>query len=205
MNFTAAGSTSRAGLLRSTENAHRFFIISQVSERLRTCDRTVCRWIARKELIVHHFGGATRIASEDLVDFITRARRGPVPLQPVNPLEQKFYAADEIANLLRVCVRTVRRHIESERLATHNSAASTASSAAICNTTSPEVAAKSVSSPVLNCPGTSIVYKMSGKRTSNNRSMYAMLAFPNVTSGHALPSRDRSCPPDHSRKEYPSE
>jgi excisionase family DNA binding protein len=90
-----------------------------VANLLVTCERTVRRWIDLKKLIAHRFGSATRIASEELADFITRARSGPMPLQPLSPLDGSFYTAGQVAEILNVCIRTVRRRIKGKALIAH--------------------------------------------------------------------------------------
>jgi len=60
----------------ASEPAHeRFFRIEDVAELLDVCTRTVRRFIARKELPAHDFGGAVRIAESDFKAFIERHRR----------------------------------------------------------------------------------------------------------------------------------
>ena len=100
-------------------SAPEFFTATDVANLLVTCERTVRRWIDLKKLIAHRFGSATRIASEELADFIVRARSGPMPLQPLGPLDGSFYTAGQVAEILNVCIRTVRRRIKGKALIAH--------------------------------------------------------------------------------------
>jgi excisionase family DNA binding protein len=90
-----------------------------VAELLGTSERTVRRWIDGKKLKSHQFGGASRIASADLIVFIERARQGGAPLPARNALEDTFYIVEAIAEILNVCIRTVRRYIKSKALIVH--------------------------------------------------------------------------------------
>lgn len=97
-----------------------FVTIAAVADLLAICDRTVCRWIDREELVAHDFGTITRIGAADLRTFIGRARRGPRARHPSDPLDDEFYTARQVAETLSICVRTVRRRIDSEVLAAHD-------------------------------------------------------------------------------------
>jgi excisionase family DNA binding protein len=103
----------------NTNKIEKFITFPDVAELLVVSDRTVLRWVERRKLVAHHFGGATRIAADDVINFITRARHGPVPVQATNPLDQKFYTAKDVAEILNVSLRTVRRHIKSKALIAH--------------------------------------------------------------------------------------
>ena len=85
--------------------ARAFLAVGRVAELLGTSERTVRRWIDGKKLKSHQFGGASRIASADLIVFIERARQAGAPLPARNPLEDTFYTVEAIAEILNVCVR----------------------------------------------------------------------------------------------------
>ena len=53
----------------------RFFKIPRVAEELDCSERKVWRLIEDEELKAHDFGGSTRVAAEDLDDYIARSRR----------------------------------------------------------------------------------------------------------------------------------
>ncbi len=113
--------TNRARVVNPTRAANnKFFTMPEIAELLIVSERTVWRWIEREKLIAHHFGGATRIIGDELIGFIAGARRGAAPLQPANPLADNFYTVKEVAEMLNVCIRTVRRHIKSKALAAYN-------------------------------------------------------------------------------------
>lgn len=52
----------------------RFLAVDDVADRLGVHVRTVRRWIARGELVVHRFGGAVRISERDLAAFVALSR-----------------------------------------------------------------------------------------------------------------------------------
>jgi excisionase family DNA binding protein len=52
----------------------RFYTIAEVAEITGVSRRTVRRWIARKDLIAHHFGRSVRIADSDLKIFLAQHR-----------------------------------------------------------------------------------------------------------------------------------
>lgn len=52
-----------------------FLTVGDVAKRLQVTKRTVWKWISNDELRVHRFGGAVRIAPEDLDDFIKKRRQ----------------------------------------------------------------------------------------------------------------------------------
>jgi excisionase family DNA binding protein len=52
----------------------KFFTVKQVAEALAVSTRTIRRWIESDELVVHHLGGAVRIAEADLKAFIAAHR-----------------------------------------------------------------------------------------------------------------------------------
>jgi excisionase family DNA binding protein len=54
----------------------RFFTIAEVADHLRVSARTIRRWIAAGELIVHRPGGIIRIAEADLRAFLAVHRDG---------------------------------------------------------------------------------------------------------------------------------
>jgi excisionase family DNA binding protein len=47
-----------------------------VAERLHVATRTVRRWIAADDLVVHRIGGVVRIAERDLRAFLALHREG---------------------------------------------------------------------------------------------------------------------------------
>jgi excisionase family DNA binding protein len=53
-----------------------FFTIAETAEMLRVATRTVRRRIAAGELVAHRFGGAVRIAENDLRAFLAIHREG---------------------------------------------------------------------------------------------------------------------------------
>jgi excisionase family DNA binding protein len=109
------------GALRRKQSAiGSFFTFAEVAEFLLVSDRTVHRWVERKTLVAHQFGGVTRIGATELSGFITRARRRSAPLQPRNPLADTFYTVEDVAEILNVCVRTVRRRVKSGFLVAHD-------------------------------------------------------------------------------------
>jgi len=97
----------------------KFYTFAEVGERLAVSDRTVHRWVERKNLVAHRFGGALRISSIELASFVTHARRGATPLQH-NTLGERFCTTEDVAEILNVCVRTVRRRIRDGELVAHH-------------------------------------------------------------------------------------
>jgi excisionase family DNA binding protein len=59
---------------RTTGVIPKFFTITQVAELLGVCTRTVRRWIDTGRLVAHRFGGAVRIADQDLRAFLSQHR-----------------------------------------------------------------------------------------------------------------------------------
>lgn len=98
----------------------RFVTIAAVAGLLGVCERTVRRWIDRKELPEHGFGSVTRIGEGDLKAFVDRARRGPAAPHDGGVLDEEFYTAQQVAELLDICLRTVRRLIDRETLVAHD-------------------------------------------------------------------------------------
>jgi excisionase family DNA binding protein len=94
--------------------------VRSVAELLLVSDRTVRRWINDKKLKAHSIGGAIRLGSADLIVFIQHARKGGAPLRTRNPLEDTFYTVESVAEILNVCVRTVRRRNDSGVLVAHD-------------------------------------------------------------------------------------
>jgi excisionase family DNA binding protein len=77
---TARGRSGPAGARTNSPGAgaHRletFLTVDEVAGALAVSTRTVRRWIAAGELVVHRFGDAVRIAESDLRTFI-QAHRG---------------------------------------------------------------------------------------------------------------------------------
>ena len=97
----------------------KFYTLAEIGDRLAVSDRTVHRWVGGKNIVAHRFGGATRISAIELTRFITRARRGATPLQH-NPLEESFCTTGDVAEILNVCERTVRRRIRDGELVAHH-------------------------------------------------------------------------------------
>jgi hypothetical protein len=112
-----AASNSRIGGPAATNlkraAVDKFFTVREVTDLLVVCDRTVRRWTGKK-LVWHKFGGLTRIAQYDLRTLIVHARRAGTPLG--DPTEDKFYTAAEVAGILAVCMRTIRRRIQANAL-----------------------------------------------------------------------------------------
>ena len=54
----------------------RFFTIAEVAECVRVAPRTVRRWIANGDLVVHRVGGVVRVAEGDLRAFLALYREG---------------------------------------------------------------------------------------------------------------------------------
>jgi excisionase family DNA binding protein len=52
-----------------------FYTVNEVADMLAVSPRTVRRWIAKNQLVVHVFGGAVRIAETDLKAFIATHRQ----------------------------------------------------------------------------------------------------------------------------------
>ena len=52
-----------------------FYTIADVATQLGLSTKTIRRWIARKELRVHHLGRQLRISAEDLAAFLGQRRR----------------------------------------------------------------------------------------------------------------------------------
>jgi excisionase family DNA binding protein len=90
-----------------------------VAELLLVSERTVRRWIDDRKLRAHRIGGAVRLGCGDIIAFI-KARRGEAPLNARNPLEDVFHTVESVAEMLAVCVRTVRRRIDSGVLVSHD-------------------------------------------------------------------------------------
>lgn len=116
------GPLSSAGRRASgRKNAARKFVTgARVAELLLICDRTVRRWIRGQKIKSYQFGSARRIDVADLIAFVEQARAGAASLRTQDPLEDTFYTAKNIAEMLDVCVRTVRRRIKSGVLVAHD-------------------------------------------------------------------------------------
>lgn len=113
--------TSSEGLLVSGNGASApFRTIGEISGMLLVCERTVRRWLACKKLTSHQFGGTIRIAAGDLIVFFAQARRGRACVGLRNPLEDTFCTAENVAEILNVCIRTVRRRIDAGVLVAHD-------------------------------------------------------------------------------------
>jgi excisionase family DNA binding protein len=67
---------SRVAPRRHFREPLRFFTVAEVAERLHVSTRTVRRWIENLELVTHRFGGAVRIAENDLNAFLAIHRDG---------------------------------------------------------------------------------------------------------------------------------
>jgi len=52
---------------RKTEG--KFYTVSEIAHQLNVSPRTVHRWIANRQLAVHHFGRSVRISDADLKAF----------------------------------------------------------------------------------------------------------------------------------------
>jgi excisionase family DNA binding protein len=98
----------------------RFITIVAVADLLGVSERTVRRWIEREELAKHDFGNITCIGERDLRALISGARRGPPAPHANDPLQDDFYTAEEVAELLGVCIKTVRRRVKTKALVEHS-------------------------------------------------------------------------------------
>lgn len=96
----------------------RYWTVPQLAELLLVCDQTVRRWIQREQLVAHEFVGAIRIAEHDVCNFIEQARRGGTAR--VHPCDDSFYTAADVAEILNLCLRTIRRHIDAKALIKHD-------------------------------------------------------------------------------------
>jgi excisionase family DNA binding protein len=115
-----AAGIGRPPAARNENASEKFTSYQFLVELLLVSDRTVRRWVGGKKLKSHQFGAARRIASSELIVFIERARRGGAALRARNPLDDTFYTVENVAKLLNVCVRTVRRRIDSGVLVAHD-------------------------------------------------------------------------------------
>lgn len=61
---------------RNEENDRRFHDVPYIAWDMGVSEKQVRRYIARGELVAHHFGRLVRISVEDYADFLTRHRRG---------------------------------------------------------------------------------------------------------------------------------
>ncbi len=102
----------------TTNKIEKFFTIRGVADLLAVCERTVRRWDGGKKIRAHKFGGVTRISEHDLCAFIASARRAGTPL--IKPTDEKFCTVEDVAEILNVCERTVRRWIGREELVAHD-------------------------------------------------------------------------------------
>lgn len=55
-----------------TEQLAKFYTVDQVADALSVSPRSVRRWIKSGKLVAHRFGGAVRIAANDLKAFIAQ-------------------------------------------------------------------------------------------------------------------------------------
>jgi excisionase family DNA binding protein len=120
MTYRSKATATRAPAVRKRKASDQLTTVRALAELLLVSDRTVRRWIEDKKLTAHHIGGAIRVGCADLIVFIQRARKGGAPLGARNPLEDTFYTVENIAEILNVCVRTVRRRIDSGVLVAHD-------------------------------------------------------------------------------------
>lgn len=61
---------------RSGNNLSKHYSIKAVAESLDVSTRTIRRWIANDELVVHRVNGVIRIAEDDLRAFLALHRQG---------------------------------------------------------------------------------------------------------------------------------
>jgi len=61
---------------RSRSDLPKYYTIKEVAEALSVSPRTVRRWIANGDLIVHRLGGAVRVGERDLGTFLAIHREG---------------------------------------------------------------------------------------------------------------------------------
>lgn len=66
--MTAAGPTSRQKI------DVRFFTVGDIAQQLNVSPRTVHRWIADRQLIVHRIGRSVRVSQADLKAFLAVRR-----------------------------------------------------------------------------------------------------------------------------------
>lgn len=111
---------NRVGGLPDEQSAavERFFTTAAIADLLGVCERTVRRWTDVKRLADHKFGGAIRITERDLTAFIAGARHKGTPL--ISPTDDTFYTVEDVADMLAVSVRTVRRRIKDRVLVAHD-------------------------------------------------------------------------------------
>jgi excisionase family DNA binding protein len=101
-------------------NVPRFYCAKVIANLLNVSERTVVRWTKRNILVAHLFGSVTRIEERELRAFINAARRGPPASHSSDLLEEDFYTAKQVAQLLGVCTKTVRRRLKSKVLVEHD-------------------------------------------------------------------------------------
>jgi excisionase family DNA binding protein len=58
----------------SRKAAAKFFTVGEIAEQLYVSTRTVHRWIAKDELVVHRFERAVRVSEADLKAFLALHR-----------------------------------------------------------------------------------------------------------------------------------
>jgi excisionase family DNA binding protein len=61
---------------RHPDDQIKFFTIAEIAERLHVAARTVRRWIAAGDLVVHRVGSVVRISERDLRAFLALHREG---------------------------------------------------------------------------------------------------------------------------------
>lgn len=105
--------------VRNQRDSEQMTTVRSVAELLVVSDRSVRRWIDDKKLKAHRIGGAIRLGCADVIVFIQHARKD-APLRGHNPLKDMFYTVEDVADVLAVCMRTVRRRLDSGVLVAHN-------------------------------------------------------------------------------------
>lgn len=68
MNDSATGDRS------GRRSAAKFFTVGEIAQQLYVSTRTVHRWIAKDELVVHRFDRAVRVSEADLKAFLALHR-----------------------------------------------------------------------------------------------------------------------------------
>lgn len=119
MNQLRKSATLRRATVRKQSVSGQLTTVRSLAELLLVSDRTVRRWIDDEKLKARRIGGAIRLGCADLIVFIQHARKG-APLHGRNPLDDTFHTVERVADVLAVCVRTVRRRLDSGVLIAHD-------------------------------------------------------------------------------------
>jgi excisionase family DNA binding protein len=60
--------------MSKTSRTPRMFAVAEIAEQLRVSDKTIRRWIERREMHVHRIGRQIRVSEEDLTAFLNKHR-----------------------------------------------------------------------------------------------------------------------------------